>query len=89
MLGLVITTVISYLAVSSGLVFPIVAKIPWVTPPIIGGYLATGGHVSGAVLAGINLAISTAIYLPFVYAQVRIDSKNKPELTKDSDTLSL
>lgn len=88
-LGPVITTVISYLAVSSGIVFPIVAKIPWVTPPIIGGYLATGGHASGAILAGINLIISTLIYLPFVYAQVRIDSKNKPELTKDTDTLSL
>lgn len=87
-LGPVITTVISYVAVSQGLVFPIVAKIPWVTPPIVGGFLATGGHVSGAVLAGINLVISTAIYLPFVYAQVKIDSKNKPELTKNSESES-
>ncbi|MFJ7756502.1 PTS sugar transporter subunit IIC [Peribacillus muralis] len=88
-LGPVITTVISYIAVSSGMVFPIVAKIPWVTPPIVGGFLATGGHVSGAVLAAINLVISTAIYLPFVYAQVKIDTKNKTELTKDSETLSV
>ena len=88
-LGPIITTVISYLAVSSGLVFPIVAKIPWVTPPIVGGFLATGGHVSGAVLAGINLVISTVIYLPFVYAQVKIDSKNKTELTKDSESESV
>ncbi|MDQ7865040.1 hypothetical protein RCO48_39890 [Peribacillus frigoritolerans] len=41
----------------------------------MGGFLATGGHVSGAVLAAINLVISTAIYLPFVYAQVKIDTK--------------
>jgi PTS system cellobiose-specific IIC component len=71
------------------MVFPIVAKIPWVTPPIVGGFLATGGHMSGAVLAAINLVISTAIYLPFVYAQVKIDTKNKTELTKDSETLSV
>ncbi|MFJ7746366.1 PTS sugar transporter subunit IIC [Peribacillus sp. NPDC097295] len=91
-LGPIITTVISYLAVSSGLVFPIVAKIPWVTPPIVGGFLATGGHASGAILAGINLVISTVIYLPFVYAQVKIDSRNskaKTELTKDdSETVN-
>lgn len=41
-IGPVITTVISYLAVQYGIVPPVTAKIPWVTPPIIGGYLATG-----------------------------------------------
>lgn len=87
-LGPVITTVISYITVSTGLVFPIVAKIPWVTPPIIGGFLATGGHVSGAVLSAINLAISTAIYLPFVYAQVRIDSKKDDKAVQSSESAS-
>lgn len=42
-LGPVITTVISYIAVSSGMVFPIVAKIPWVTPPIVGGLWQQAG----------------------------------------------
>lgn len=87
-LGPVITTVISYIAVSTGLVFPVVAKIPWVTPPIIGGFLATGGHVSGAVLSAINLAISTAIYLPFVYAQVKIDSKKDDKTVQSSESAS-
>ena len=87
-LGPVITTVISYIAVSTGLVFPVVAKIPWVTPPIIGGFLATGGHVSGAVLSAINLAISTVIYLPFVYAQVKIDSKKDDKTVQSSESAS-
>lgn len=88
-IGPVITTVISYLAVQYGIVPPVTAKIPWVTPPIIGGYLATGGSFWGAGLAALNLLISTVVYLPFVYAQVKIDSKNKTELTKDSDSVSL
>ncbi|MEI6284939.1 MAG: PTS transporter subunit EIIC [Bacillota bacterium] len=63
-----ITATVSYLAIQSGLVFPIVATVPWVTPVGFGGYLATGGHISGAVLAIVNLAISIVIYLPFVAA---------------------
>ncbi|HWJ77617.1 MAG TPA: PTS transporter subunit EIIC [Niallia sp.] len=88
--GPVITTIISYLSIQWGWVAPVTAKIPWVTPPIIGGYLATSGHVSGAVLAALNLCILTVVYLPFVYASVRMDSKNKnkEELTKNSDSLS-
>jgi cellobiose PTS system EIIC component len=89
--GPVILTVISYLAVSTGLVHPIVANIPWVTPPIVGGFLATGGHVSGAVLAALNLAISVVIYLPFVYAQSRLDSKRTQNEQKNeaSNTLNV
>ena len=63
-----ITATVSYLAIESGLVFPIVATVPWVTPVGFGGYLATGGHISGAVLAIVNLAISIVVYLPFVAA---------------------
>lgn len=74
-LGPIITTIVAYLAVSAGLVFPIVANIPWVTPPIIGGFLATGGHISGAILAAVNLVISIVVYLPFVLADSHMSSK--------------
>jgi cellobiose PTS system EIIC component len=39
--------------------------VPWTTPPIIGGYLATGGNWRGALMQLINLAVSFAIYYPF------------------------
>jgi PTS system cellobiose-specific IIC component len=38
---------------------------PWVTPPVIGGFLATQSW-TGGLLAAINLVISTLIYIPFV-----------------------
>ena len=38
---------------------------PWVTPPVIGGVLATKS-IAGGVLAAINLILSVLIYLPFV-----------------------
>lgn len=77
----IVLTVISYLAVASHIVYPVVTTIPWVTPPIIGGYLATGGHWSGAALAAINVVISIIIYLPFVVVAERIEVKRSNETT--------
>lgn len=43
----VVCSAVAYLAIDMGLVMPVIAaKIPWVTPPILGGFLATG-HWSG------------------------------------------
>ncbi|MFX3619501.1 MAG: PTS cellobiose transporter subunit IIC [Sporolactobacillus sp.] len=39
--------------------------VPWTTPPIISGYLATGGHLSGAVIQVVNIILSFFIYYPF------------------------
>ncbi|NRD79752.1 PTS cellobiose transporter subunit IIC [Bacillus sp. BRMEA1] len=39
--------------------------VPWTTPPIIGGYLATGGNIRGALMQVINLVVAFAIYYPF------------------------
>ena len=43
-----------------------VVMIPWATPPIISGYLVTGGHISGAILQLFNFVIAMVIYYPFV-----------------------
>lgn len=61
-----VNTVISYLAMTSGLVAKTVGiAIPWTTPPIISGYLATGGAISGSVLQIVLIAINLVIYYPF------------------------
>ncbi|MEG0497264.1 MAG: PTS cellobiose transporter subunit IIC [Carnobacterium sp.] len=61
-----VNTIISYLAMSSGIVAKTVGiAIPWTTPPIISGYLATGGAISGAVLQIFLILIDIIIYYPF------------------------
>lgn len=86
----ILMTVIAYLSVSLGLVHPVVADIPWVTPAIVGGLLATGGHISGALLAAVNLAVSILVYLPFVYAQGKVDARKEKETTEtQSDSLNI
>ncbi|WP_042277835.1 PTS sugar transporter subunit IIC [[Clostridium] dakarense] len=71
----IICAALSYFAISSGLVHPVImSKIPWVTPPIMGGLMATG-HWTGGALAAVNLLISIGIYLPFVAADERMAKK--------------
>lgn len=71
------TGTVSYLAMDWGLVHKTVGiMIPWATPPIISGYLSTGGHISGSILQIVNILISVAIYYPFAK---RIDNRMKKE----------
>ncbi|MDT8902899.1 EAL domain-containing protein [Anaeroselena agilis] len=56
---------VSYVAIAVGLVAPVGQAVNWTTPPVVGGYLATGSW-SGAILQLFNIALAAAIYLPFV-----------------------
>lgn len=61
-----INAVITYFVMVLGLV-PLTTGValPWTTPPIIGGFLATGGSWQGALLQFGLIAVSFAIYFPF------------------------
>lgn len=62
----IVNVITTYLAMDWGIVAkPAGIAIPWTTPPIIGGYLATGGHISGALMQLFNIALGFVIYLPF------------------------
>ena len=66
--------VITYFAMKVGLVALTTGiTLPWTTPPIVGGFLATGGHLSGAILQVVLVAVSFLIYYPFFKAA---DKKN-------------
>lgn len=82
----VINSIISYLAISSGLVAPtIVQSIPWVTPAILSGFLATG-HWTGAVLSAFTFILSIVIYLPFVKASLLMEEKEMgKKLSEDKE----
>lgn len=62
-----LNAIIAYVAMSTGIVHATVGiVIPWTMPPIISGFLATGSHISGAVLQIFLLVLDTLLYLPFV-----------------------
>lgn len=61
-----LNAVVTYFAMSSGIVARTVGvAVPWTMPPIISGFLATGGHASGAILQIILIILDVMIYYPF------------------------
>lgn len=72
LLAPLMTTAFSYLTMRAG-IFPMTCGIdlPWTTPVLIGGFLATGGNVMGAVLQLCNMGISFLVYAPFIYTYDR------------------
>ncbi|MHC5229192.1 PTS sugar transporter subunit IIC [Enterococcus sp. LJL99] len=62
---------VAYFATAAGLINHVVVQIPWTTPPVISGFLATAGDWRAAVLQIVIIAASVFIYLPFL----RIDEK--------------
>ncbi|WP_422448671.1 PTS sugar transporter subunit IIC [Thermoanaerobacterium sp. DL9XJH110] len=75
-----ILTLISYIATAIGLASPTYVAIPWTSPVGIGAFLATGGSIGAAILAVVNLAIATVIYLPFVVLLDRQKTKKETDL---------
>lgn len=62
----IVLTIITYFAMSTGLVArPNGIAVPWTTPILISGYLATG-KASGVVMQAINFIVAMAIYYPFL-----------------------
>ncbi|MDO4595006.1 MAG: PTS cellobiose transporter subunit IIC [Tissierellia bacterium] len=76
-----VIAIISYLAMDLGFVHKTVgAIIPWTMPPIISGYLATGGRISGAILQIICIIVSVFIYYPFFKMADNESIKQEKEL---------
>lgn len=62
----ILCATISFSAMSLGIIPKLVGiAVPWTTPIIISGYIATGGHISGAILQIVLLLVSMAVYYPF------------------------
>lgn len=76
----IVNAIITYFSMAMGLVpYTTGVTLPWTTPPIIGGFLATGSW-QGAVLQVILVLISFMIYFPFFKAADRnnlLDESNK------------
>ena len=67
-----ICATIAYLATAAGLIPPVFLQIPWITPPGLYAYLATGGNVMAAVVSLFNVFIAFLIWSPFVIASNKV-----------------
>lgn len=80
-----VTITVTYIAMSTGLVAkPAGIAVPWTMPPVISGYLAAGGKISGAVMQIIDIGISFLIYTPFFKIWDKQKSKEEQGLEQSS-----
>ncbi|MHC5373355.1 PTS sugar transporter subunit IIC [Enterococcus sp. LJL120] len=61
-----VSVIIGYVATSIGFASPAFVSIPWSMPPIVNGFIATGGDIGAVVTQIICLVVTFFIYLPFV-----------------------
>lgn len=71
----IFSLVTAYFATAAGLINHVVVQIPWTTPPVISGFLATGGDWRAAVLQVLIIAVSVFIYLPFLRIDEHVTAK--------------
>lgn len=62
---------IGVLSTSLGIAGYTYIMTPWVTPPVLGAFLSTGGSVGAALTAVVILVVAVLIYMPFVKAMDR------------------
>lgn len=72
-----VSTLIAYAATSWNLVSCTYLTIPWITPPVVSGFLATGGDWRASVLQVAIILVGIAIYAPFVIASNRLGAKGE------------
>ena len=81
-----VTGTIGYFATAIGFAGKAVVMVPWTTPPLISGYLATAGSLGAVATQLICIAVSVLIYLPFVKASnralaVETETETEAEMT--------
>jgi len=70
---------ISYAATAMHFMNTCVVYIPWTTPPLLSGYLATGGDFKAVLVQALILVLGVLIYIPFVKINDAVLSKNAEE----------
>ncbi|TLG75401.1 PTS sugar transporter subunit IIC [Culicoidibacter larvae] len=72
-----VSVIVPGILTSIGWLPKVVVSVPWVMPPVINAFLATGASWQAAVVAVINLVLITLVYLPFVLAANKMIDTNQ------------
>lgn len=71
--------IIGYAATALKFMNPCVVYIPWTTPPLLSGYLATGGDWRAVIVQAVILAAGVLLYVPFVKINDLVMSRTAPQ----------
>ena len=73
----VILAVSTYFLMEAGLIRRICISVPWVTPPILVAFLATGGDIRAAIWQAIELVFLVVAWTPFIMISDRMERKEE------------
>lgn len=71
----VVTVLVGYILTVIGFCPKCAVQAPWTCPPILMGFIATGGSIMGAISQIIVFAVAVVIYLPFFLAYEKQQNK--------------
>lgn len=71
----IVGVILGYLATAIGFVPVLSILVPWTTPPILSGFLASGGDWRVPLLQIIIIAVSVVIFLPFLKISETVSRK--------------
>lgn len=80
----IINGLIGYFATAIGWVSHTVVMIPWITPPLISGYLSTAGDWRTVVLQALLIFMGAFIYLPFMKISERVNAQMAEQEKKEA-----
>ena len=75
----VVTILVGYILTVIGFCPKVVVQAPWTCPPVLQGFLATGGNIMGAISQLIVIAIGVIIYVPFLLAYEKYQNRQAVE----------
>lgn len=73
LLAPLVATAIAWFATSQGWVNPVYQQVPWVVPPMLMSFLATGADWRAPILTLLNMIITFFIWAPFVIAANKME----------------
>lgn len=77
--------IISYLATVMGFMNPCVTLVPWTTPVLISGFLATGMDWRAVIVQALVLVLGVLIYMPFVKINDKVLERQAANASADDD----
>lgn len=66
MIAPVVSALFGYLMTYFGVIKPFIYTIPWVTPPLLKSYIASGGQWMSVLVEFMSYCLCVLVYLPFV-----------------------
>jgi len=82
----IVGSLIGYFATWTGLIEPFSILVPWTTPPLLNGFLASGGDWMVIVVQLVSFVAQILLYIPFLRIAERVAKKEAVEEASEETT---